>query len=378
MTGVFDVIGSHEQVVFCNDPDSGLRAIIAVFTTGLGPSLGGTRWRPYPDSDAALADALALSRAMAYKAACAGLDIGGGKAVIIGDPAAVRPDLLATETLLRAFGRFVDSLGGRYITACDVGTYVSDMDLIARESRWVTGRSLAHGGSGDSGVLTAFGVFQGLRACAAHVWGEPSLAGRRVAVAGLGKVGRRLVGHLLTDGATVLAGDVSSAAVDATRADYGDALTIVAEPDELLTAEVDVYSPNALGGVLTAAAAAAMPARIVCGGANNQLAEPAVADALAGAGVLYAPDFVVNAGGLIQLADEASGAGSGGPGGPGGSGGYSEARARAAVARIFDTTARVIGDAAAAGSTTEQAAEHFARRRMTAVGRLRGIRGPSL
>jgi valine dehydrogenase (NAD+) len=363
MPGVFDAIGAHEQVVFCNDPASGLQAIIAVYSTALGPALGGTRWRAYPDSDAALADALALSEAMAYKAACAGLDLGGGKAVIIGDPALVRSDPLRAEASLRALGRFIASLGGRYITACDVGTYVSDMDTIARETRWVTGRSPEHGGSGDSGVLTAFGVFQGMRACAGQVWGEPSLAGRRVAVAGLGKVGRRLVGHLLTDGATVVAGDVSAAALDATRAAYGTAVTISDDPDSLLLADVDVYSPNALGGALTVAAAEKMPARIVCGGANNQLAVPAAAGALAGAGVLYAPDFVVNAGGLIQLADEA--------------GGYAEPRARAAVTRIFDTTERVISDAKATGTTTAAAADRLARRRMAEIGRLRGILMPS-
>src|SRR5918992_2365465 len=186
----------YEQIVFCSDDQSGLRAIIAIHSTALGPSLGGTRFYPYGSEDAALADVLNLSRGMAYKNALAGLDLGGGKAVIWGDPSTDK-----SEALLRAYGRFVESLGGRYITACDVGTYVEDMDIIARETRWVTGRSEVNGGAGDSSILTAFGVYQGMRAAAEHVWGTPSLAGRRVGVAGLGKVGKPLVGHLLEDGA---------------------------------------------------------------------------------------------------------------------------------------------------------------------------------
>lgn len=172
----------HEQVVFCSDQASGLRAIIAIYSTALGPALGGTRFFPYADEAAALSDVLRLSRAMAYKAAVSGLDLGGGKAVILGDPATTK-----TEPLLRAYGRFVESLGGRYYTACDVGTYVEDMDVVARESRFVTGRSEAHGGAGDSSVLTALGVFQGMRAGAEAVWGSPTLAGRRVGVSGLGR-----------------------------------------------------------------------------------------------------------------------------------------------------------------------------------------------
>ena len=189
----------HEQVVFCQDPRSGLRAIIALYSTALGPGLGGTRFYPYPDEDAALADALNLSRAMAYKNALAGLDHGGGKAVIIGDPATDK-----SEALLRAYGRFVESLSGRYITACDIGTYSEDMDIIARESRHVTGRTVPNGGAGDSSVLTAFGVFQGMRAAAEHLWGSPSLEGRLVGVEGVGKVGRRLVDHLTEAGGTAV------------------------------------------------------------------------------------------------------------------------------------------------------------------------------
>src|ERR1700685_3287368 len=195
----------HEQVVFCHDAPTGLRAIIAIYSTALGRSLGGPRFYPYPSEDAALADVLNLARAMAYKNALAGLDHGGGKAVIIGDPRRLK-----SEALLRAYGRFVQSLNGRYVTACDVGTYSEDMDIIARECTHVTGRTVPNGGAGDSSVLTAFGVFQGMRAAAEHVWGTTSLAGRRVAVEGVGKVGRRLVGHLIDADAHVTICDVAA------------------------------------------------------------------------------------------------------------------------------------------------------------------------
>src|SRR3954466_784071 len=199
----------HEQVVFCADPESGLRAVIAIYSTALGPALGGTRFYPYPSEEAALADVLALSKAMSYKNSLAGLDLGGGKAVIIGDP---RTD--KTEALLRAYGRFVESLGGRYLTACDVGTYNADLDVVARETRFAHGRSEAYGGCGDSSVLTAYGVFQGMRAAAQHLWGSPSLAGRTVAVAGAGKVGSHLIAHVIEDGGDVLVTDVDEAAVE--------------------------------------------------------------------------------------------------------------------------------------------------------------------
>src|ERR1039457_6546760 len=232
----------HEQVVFCQDPPTGLRAIIAIYSTALGPGLGGTRFYPYTSEDAALADALNLSRAMAYKNALAGLDLGGGKAVIIGDPARLK-----SEALLRAYGRFVESLSGRYITACDVGTYSEDMDIIARECTHVTGRTVPNGGAGDSSVLTAFGVFQGMRAAAEHVWGTTSLAGRRVAVEGVGKVGRRLVGHLLDADAQVVICDVDAGAAERVRTQY-PAVEVAASRAELAAGTMDIYSPCALGG----------------------------------------------------------------------------------------------------------------------------------
>jgi valine dehydrogenase (NAD+) len=350
--GVFSASTGHEQVVFCQDPASGLQAIIAIYSTALGPALGGTRFYPYASEADALADVLNLSRAMAYKAACAGLDLGGGKAVIIGDPATDK-----SEALLRAYGRFVASLHGRYLTACDVGTYVQDMDVVARECRWVTGRSPEHGGAGDSAVLTAYGVFQGMRAAAEATWGTPSLAGRRVGIAGVGKVGHHLVEHLLEDGASVVVADVSAAAVSAVTSLHPEVEVVAV--DALVSQDMDVYAPCALGGALDDETVEVLTAKVVCGAANNQLAHPGIEKVLADKGVLYAPDYVVNAGGLIQVADEFEG--------------FNFDRAKAHAAKIYDTTKRVFAIAAEEGVPPAVAADRFAERRMTEVGRLRGI-----
>src|ERR1700754_2999551 len=245
---VFDTEGSdasgHEQVVFCQDRPTGLSAIIAIYSTALGPALGGTRFYPYSSTADAVQDVLNLSQGMAYKAALAGLDLGGGKAVIIGDPATMK-----TEALLRAYGRFVQSLAGRYYTACDVGTYSEDMDVVARECRYVTGRTVAHGGAGDSSVLTAYGVFQGMRAAAEVTWGTPTLEGRTVGVSGVGKVGRHLASHLVEDGATVVVADVNPAAVAALQAEL-PAVRSVADTGALVASDLDVYAPCALGAAL--------------------------------------------------------------------------------------------------------------------------------
>ena len=352
-----DVLGGgHEQVVFCSDPDSGLRAIIAIYSTALGPALGGTRFYPYPSEEVAVADVLALSRAMAYKNSLAGLDLGGGKAVIIGDP---RTD--KSEPLLRAYGRFVESLGGRYLTACDVGTYNADLDVVARETRFAHGRSEAYGGCGDSSVLTAFGVFQGMRAAAQHCWGRPTLAGRTVAVAGVGKVGSWLVDHLVDDGAEVVVTDVDPAAVARVRARHPQ-VTAVADTATLVRTPHDVYAPCALGGALDEETTAVLPAAIVCGGANNQLATPEIADRLVARGILYAPDYLVNAGGVIQVEDERHG--------------FSMPRAREKATGIFDVALQVFGDAERHGVSPSVAADRRAEERMRAVGRLSAIRLP--
>ena len=342
-----------EQVVLCHDEASGLRAVIALSTTALGPGLGGTRFHPYPTVEAALTDALALSRAMALKNSLAGLDHGGGKGVIIGDPARDK-----TEPLLRAYGRFVASLGGRYVTACDVGTYVADMDVVARECRWVTGRSEAEGGAGDSSVLTALGVFQGMRAGAQVRWGAPSLAGRTVGIAGVGKVGRHLVPLLLADGARVVVTDVDAGAVARLLSAHPQ-VSAAASTAELVAGPLDVYSPCAMGGALTEAVVETLQASLVCGGANNQLATPAVAEQLARRGIVYCPDFCVNAGGVIQVADELNG--------------FSFERARARTEKIFETTLGVLESATRDGVTTEQAAQRAARQRISQVGGLRRI-----
>src|SRR5579871_726415 len=252
----------HEQVVFCQDHRTGLKAIIGIYSTALGPALCGTRFYPYRSEDEALADVLRLSVAMAYKNALAGLDLGGGKAVIIGDPAQLK-----SEPLLRAYGRFVASLGGRYITACDVGTRSEDMDIIARECRYVTGRTTAHGGAGDSSVLTALGVLLGMQAAAEHAWGRPALRGRTVGVEGVGKVGRRLVSHLVEAEARVVICDVDAEATQAVR-DQHPEIRVVHDIGALLAAGLDILSPCALGGTLTEQVASNLSARIVCGGAN--------------------------------------------------------------------------------------------------------------
>jgi valine dehydrogenase (NAD+) len=341
--GVFERGTGHEQVCYWYDAPTGLRSIVAIYSTARGPALGGTRFYPYADEDAALTDVLNLAKAMAYKAACAGLPLGGGKAVIIGDPHTDK-----SEALLRAYGRFVEALGGRYYTACDVGTYVEDMDVVALESRWVTGRSPAKGGAGDSSVLTAYGVFCAMQAAAEHVWGARSLAGRRVGVAGVGKVGRHLIEHLQGDGASVVVADVDAAAVEAARSAYPG--IDVVDPDKLVGTPLDVYAPCALGGALDDETVAALQAAVVCGGANNQLAHPGIDRLLADRGITYAPDYVVNAGGLIAVADEIHG--------------YSEPRARSKTAEIFDTVQRIFALAADEGVPPAIAADRLAEARM--------------
>lgn len=352
--GVFGRDGGHEQVVYCQDPQTGLKAIIAVHSTALGPALGGVRFYPYESERDALDDVLALSMGMSYKSALAGLDLGGGKAVIIGDP-----DTLKSEPLLRAYGRFVDSLGGRYITACDVGTYVADMDMIARETTFVAGRSSDDGGSGDPSGMTAYGVFQGMRAAAEHRWGSPDLRGKRVGVSGVGKVGRLLVDHLVEAGAEVVVTDVSEAAIDRVRAAH-PSVRVVADTAELVSCDLDVYAPCALGGALDDATVAALRAEIVCGSANNQLAHSGVEKLLDERGILYAPDYLVNSGGLIQVSDELHG--------------FNYERARRKVSGLFDMTKKVFALAEEEGVPPATAADRLAERRMAEVSRLRMIR----
>ncbi|WOX10775.1 Glu/Leu/Phe/Val dehydrogenase [Streptomyces sp. N50] len=347
--------GGHEQVVLCQDRASGLKAVIAIHNTALGPALGGTRFYPYASEEEAVADALNLARGMSYKNAMAGLDHGGGKAVIIGDPERDK-----TEELLLAYGRFVASLGGRYVTACDVGTYVADMDVVARECRWTTGRSPENGGAGDSSVLTAFGVFQGMRASAQHLWGDPSLRGRRVGIAGVGKVGHHLVEHLRDEGAEVVITDVREESVRRILDKHAAGVTAVADTEALIQVEgLDIYAPCALGGALNDATVPVLTAKVVCGAANNQLEHPGVEKDLADRGILYAPDYVVNAGGVIQVADELHG--------------FDFERCKAKAAKIFDTTLAIFARAKEDGIPPAAAADRIAEQRMHEAAGARGL-----
>jgi len=338
--------GDHEQVVFCHDRSTGLRAIIAIHSTVLGPSLGGTRFYPYPNEEAALTDVLRLAEGMTYKAAVAGLDQGGGKAVIIGDPGADR-----TEERMLAYGRFIDTLSGRYITAEDVGTTQVDMDLISRVTPYVTGTSEALGGSGDPSAATALGLVSAMKALFFLSSGADELLGAHVVVAGVGKVGSYLVGHLVEEGARVTIADVKDQAVDRVRAAYDVA---VAAPADAHRVPCDIYSPCGLGGVLNATTIPELRCWAIAGAANNQLASPSCGQQLADAGVLYAPDFVVNAGGIINIASERSAAG------------YDHERAFADVAGIYDTTLAVFDAAKRDGLTPVEAAVMLARRRLDA------------
>jgi glutamate dehydrogenase/leucine dehydrogenase len=355
---VFDRIGGdeYEQVVFCHDRGSGLRAIIAVHSTRLGPALGGTRFYPYPSEEEGLEDVLRLARGMTYKAAAAGLDLGGGKAVIFGDPARDK-----TEVLMRAYARHVDNLGGRYLTAEDVGTTQDDMDLVRRETRHVTGVSRELGGSGDPSTATGYGVAWAMKAAAQHLWADTSLAGRHVAVAGVGKVGRALLGHLADEGARMTVADVSAAATDWAVARFGAEVVAV---EKIHALECDIYAPCAMGGVLSATTIPELRCAAVVGSANNQLADADAAGLLARAGVLYVPDFVANAGGLINIAEELA------------PGGYNADLALAAVRRVYDNVTSVLKAAEVDGVTTAEAAERRAEHRIAALSAVHQIRPP--
>lgn len=286
----------HEQVLFCSNPEVGLAAIIAVHSTVLGPGLGGVRMWPYGSTEEAFIDVLRLSRGMTYKAAAAGVHLGGGKAVIIGDPKKDK-----SEALFRAFGQYVDSLGGAYITAEDVGTDTDDMDVIQHETRWVTGVSPAHGGAGDPSPVTAFGVLQGIKAAVGWQLGDDSLQGRTVAVQGLGSVGFHLAQYLTEEGTKVVGADIDPEATARARDELG---VEIVPTQEILSVECDVLAPCALGAVLNDQTIPSLQCRIVAGGANNQLAEERHGRELHDRGILYAPDFVINAGGLVNVYSE--------------------------------------------------------------------------
>jgi leucine dehydrogenase len=291
----------HERVLLCSNPEVGLKAIIAVHSTALGPGLGGLRMWPFKDFEEAMTDALRLSRGMTYKAAAAGLNLGGGKAVILGDP-----KIDKSEALFRSFGRYVESLNGLYITAEDVGTDMEDMEIILTETRWVTGVSTAHGGSGDPSPVTAYGVLQGIKAATNLIFGEPEVKGRSVAIQGLGSVGYYLAKYLKRDGATKIFGaDIDTEAAEKAATDFGVELV---PPEDIVRAECDILAPCALGASLNDQTIPELRCRIVAGAANNQLAnEERDGLALHERKILYAPDFVINAGGLINVYNELAG-----------------------------------------------------------------------
>ncbi len=329
-----------------SDPAVGLRAVVAIHSTALGPALGGIRFWRYDSESAALDDVLRLSRAMTMKAAVAGLQQGGGKTVVLwNDPRAQRSD-----ALLASLGRWIDALGGRYLAAEDVGASQRDMDAIARETPWVTGVDPSRGGSGDPSPVTAFGVLHGMRAACDAAFGSSDLRGRTVAVQGAGHVGACLA-HLLADaGARVAIADVDEERAAAVG-------VAVLAPDEVVASECDILAPCALGGVLSLATAPTLRCAVVCGAANNQLADDRAADALQERDIVYAPDYVVNAGGIINIAHEWA------------PGGYSADRARAHAAEIEATTAAVLGRARDSAITTAQAADELAHERIVREGR---------
>jgi leucine dehydrogenase len=340
------VADGFEQLLFCHDRASGLRAIIAIHDTTLGPALGGIRMRPYPTEQEALTDVLRLSRAMTYKAALAGLQLGGGKSVIIGDPYQDK-----SEALFRAMGRFIQSLGGRYICATDVGTSAADLMHVRTETPHVTGLPEAWGGLGDTSVLTGLTVYLGMKAGAESVWGSDSLAGKRVMVQGAGKVGHYLMGHLTAEGATILVSDVLGESAQRAAREFN--ATIV-PPDDVYDADCDIFSPNALGAVLNADTIPRLRSQLVCGGANNQLAEDRHGELLHQRGILYAPDYLVNSGGIISAESEILKA--------------PRARADMVAQRVRDTARQVFARAKAEGVPTNVAADEMAEERIRAIG----------
>ncbi len=347
--GVFETIGTetHESVHFGVDAATGLEAIVAIHSTVLGPALGGTRFYPYTDDDAALVDVLRLSQGMTYKAAAAGLTQGGGKAVIIGDPTE-----LGSDDLFRSYGKFIDGLAGRYITAEDVGTTVPNMEVVATMTPFVRGLSIETGGSGDPSPGTARGVVAGLSAVSNHLWGTRDLHGRRIAIKGVGKVGYALGRMLTAQGVELVVADVNEIATDAAAHDFGAKVVAV---DDIHKVDCDVYSPCALGSDLNRDSIQRLACSAVVGSANNQLAEPADADRLTARGILYAPDFVVNAGGIINIAAE--------------TGGYSIEKSNMMIDRIYDNLTEILTRSDALGVSTEEAAEHLAEARIKAAQR---------
>ncbi|QEE50921.1 Glu/Leu/Phe/Val dehydrogenase [Flavobacterium alkalisoli] len=333
----------HEQIVFCHDKDTGLKAIIGIHNTVLGPALGGTRMWKYANEWEALNDVLRLSRGMTYKSAISGLNLGGGKAVIIGDS-----KLDKTPELITRFGQFVNSLSGKYITAEDVGTTTPDMDLIRDVTPYVTGISEERGGSGNPSPVTAYGVYMGMKAAAMHQFGSASLDGKRVLVQGTGHVGETLIDYLTKEGALVQISDINQARMEEVGAKYGAKIFM---GDDIYSADVDIYAPCALGATVNDETIERLKAKVIAGAANNQLANENIhGKMLQERGILYAPDFLINAGGIINVYAEIAG--------------YDKVEAMKRTENIYNTTLEIFHFAEANGVTTQQAAMSIAQKRI--------------
>ncbi len=345
---IFELLAGHdhEQLVFCHEPSSGYRGLIAVHNTTLGPALGGTRYWHYKSEHEAVIDALRLSRGMTYKAAVAGLALGGGKAVVMADHGTEE-----REAIFRAHGRFVESLKGRYITAEDVGTSPADMDYIHLETEHVVG---LQGRSGDPSPVTSYGVYRGVKACAKTVFGSDSLAGKTIAVQGCGHVGYNLCRFLYEEGARLVVTDIDTEKVKRVVEDFRARAVGL---DDIYGVQAEIFSPCALGAVINDTTIKQLKVRIVAGGANNQLAEERHGDMLEEKGILYAPDYVINAGGLINVNSELEG--------------WSAERAERKAGEIYDTLLRLFSLAKEEGLPTYRAADRLAERRIAAVAKLK-------
>lgn len=336
----------HEQVLFCHDKKTGLKAIIAVHNTVLGPALGGTRMWNYATEEEALNDVLRLSRGMTFKAAITGLKLGGGKAVIIGDAKTQK-----NEALMRSFGKFVQTLGGKYITAEDVGMETQDMVYIKKETNYVTGLPVEMGGNGNPSPVTAYGVYMGMKAAAQFTWGSSSLSGKKVLVQGTGHVGETLIDYLTKEKAIVLVNDINQERVKTIVAKYN----AIAVAGNIYAGEVDIYAPCALGATLNSETIPQLRCAIVCGAANNQLLDEKVhGQMLKERGIVYAPDFLINAGGIITVYAEVAG--------------YNMEKTMEETAKIYDTTLNILNTAKEQNITTAQAALNVAMARIAAVG----------
>ena len=346
MTKVFETISkrNHEQVIYCNDPSSGLKAIIAIHSTALGPALGGCRMYPYKNEEDALIDVLRLSKGMTYKASIANLNLGGGKSVIIADPKKDK-----SEVLLRSFGKFVNSLNGKYITAEDVGMSVHDMEYIRMETKHVTGIKRAMGGSGDPSILTALGVYIGMQAALKKKLNIISMKDLKVGVQGLGKVGYYLCNHLKDAGAEIYGYDIDKNKLNKAIEDFG---LIPISNDELLSIDLDVFSPCALGAIINPASIKTLKCSVIAGAANNQLEkESRDSKLLLKKGIMYVPDYVINAGGLMNVANELQG--------------YNQEKARYQVEGIYYILMRIFDHAIANNISALEAANHLAERRIS-------------